>query len=347
MLDDIVPKYRVRLFLSVDLSGSTAFKNKQTNPRAWVPKFEEFYSEFKGIFAARFAAVCKSNTNLCKDFEVEIPKLWKTVGDELIFVNRVDSYAQVITYVSAFRDAMDTYATQKLKNDDLDVKGNGWLASFPYPNQTINVHYKPSEMVTEEIEKKADESPHSYEFLGSGIDSGFRIAKNSTPSFFTISPSLARIICMGNRNKDTLGKLGEFDVVFAGVNQLKGVINGDDFPIIGINTERDASRNELNKRITEISGATTCNQDALTTYLKEFETYHSVNSPALKLSGADDAADLPDYYTNTFLKSWTDAYHNNTQDNEGIDESSKETNGTEPTADELASIEAMLKKDNS
>lgn len=345
MAADNVPQYRVRLFLSVDLTGSTAFKNKQKNPRDWLPKFEEFYSEFKGIFASRFAAICAKNHNLCNDFAKELPKLWKTVGDELIFVNRVHSHAQVITYVSAFKEAMEVYSNQKLKDHELDVKGNGWLASFPYPNQTINVHYNPSEMVTEEIETKADEHPHSYEFLGSGIDSGFRISKNSTASFFTISPSLALAICMVKRNEDTLGKLGKFEVIFNGLNQLKGVIEGDDFPILGINTERDIERDALNKTIRSLSGAVIADQNTLAEYLKKFERYHFVNSPALKLSGADEDVELPEYYTDTFLRSWSSTYESNAQDNVGIDESSEKNDGNDLTEDEVAAIEAMLQSE--
>ena len=54
-------EYRVRLFLSVDLSGSTAFKNskdgegrKTGEPPNWVIVFQRFYSDFPSMFATEF-----------------------------------------------------------------------------------------------------------------------------------------------------------------------------------------------------------------------------------------------------------------------------------------------------
>ena len=50
---------------------------------------------------------------------------------------------------------------------------------------------------------------------------------------------------MAQENKDTLGKLGIPPIYFNGVNKLKGVVAGEDYPIIGIDTERDAGRKKL------------------------------------------------------------------------------------------------------
>lgn len=53
--------YRVRLFLSVDLSGSTAFKNSKDGEALkagatpnWVTVFQKFYTDFPSFFAAEF-----------------------------------------------------------------------------------------------------------------------------------------------------------------------------------------------------------------------------------------------------------------------------------------------------
>jgi hypothetical protein len=343
--EDIVPKYRVRLFLSADLSGSTAFKNKQKNPIDWVPKFQDFYSTFLSIFAAKYDAFCGAHIDMCEDFRADIPKLWKTVGDEVIFVNRVASCAQVIAYVHAFNEAMDAYSA-KLRSDEttreLDVKGNGWLASFPYPNQTISLRDQGAEFITENMERDADDNPHNYEFLGSGIDSGFRIAKNATPSFFTVSPSLALILCMPPHNEDTLGKLGEFKLVFNGVNSLKGVIDGEDYPIVGIDTERDEARVKLNQKISALSGVGVIDQTDLKKYLLEFEKFHSVSSPALKLDGNNGDVEGPAFYTDTFLPSWQEEYQKTQSSNEQIDESSKSSEGDTATQQDFDAITAEL-----
>ncbi len=57
----IAANYRVRLFLSVDLSGSTAFKNSKhgedrergATPK-WVTVFEQFYTGFPVMFRDNF-----------------------------------------------------------------------------------------------------------------------------------------------------------------------------------------------------------------------------------------------------------------------------------------------------
>ncbi|MEM9717172.1 MAG: hypothetical protein AAF826_11710, partial [Pseudomonadota bacterium] len=80
-------EYRVRLFLSIDLSGSTAFKNsKEGQDRSegatpyWVGVFQNFYSDFPSLFASHFERL--KNSSVGSDF---CPKLWKAVGDELVF----------------------------------------------------------------------------------------------------------------------------------------------------------------------------------------------------------------------------------------------------------------------
>ena len=83
-------QFRVRLFLSVDLSGSTAFKNSQdgeardqASPK-WVTAFDAFYRGFPAKFRSSYALrkTSQSGSDNC-------PKLWKAVGDELIFCGRV------------------------------------------------------------------------------------------------------------------------------------------------------------------------------------------------------------------------------------------------------------------
>lgn len=345
--DDNVPQYRVRLFLSVDLAGSTAFKNKQENPIDWVPKFKDFYSSFSDTFSAKYEAFCSTHTDKCEDFRSELPKLWKTVGDEVIFVNRVTSAAQALAYVHAFTQAMDAYS-KKLKSDtstdSLDVKGNGWLASFPYPNQTITIRDPNDDLVTEEIEKKADEEPHQYEFLGSGIDSGFRISKNSTPSFFTVSPSLALLLCLPSQNANTVGTLGTPPLVFNGVNQLKGVINGEDFPIIGIYTERDPERASLVLKNAILSGKPKLDPKELIEYLTEFENFHAVSSPALKLEGTSKEVEEPAFYRDIFLPSWKAELEKNNASLASYEESSSEGEGSAASAEESKDVAELMEQ---
>lgn len=331
-----VPKYRVRLFLSADLAGSTAFKNSKQNPVDWVPKFKDFYSSFSDTFSAKFDAYCDKHPEMCEPYRANSPKLWKTIGDEIVFANRVTSCAQTIAYVHAFVASLETYS-RKLKTDPstskLDVKGNAWIASFPFPNQTITIRQQDEDLISEEIELDADQNPQNFEFLGSGIDSGFRIAKHSSPSFFTISPALAYILCMPPHNHETVGKLGSFPIRFKGTDSHKGLVNGEAFPVIGIDTERDPNRSSLNKRLFDLVERKEVDQTKLKTYLSEFASFHSVSSPELKLVDSEDEIEEPDFYNKNFLPSWEKEYEKMVVDQKNIKESANSDDGSD-TSDE-------------
>ena len=70
------PDYRVRLFLSADLSGSTAFKTAYPDPISWVPRFKHFYSEFLAQYTARYSEYCAEHNASCGELANELPKLW-------------------------------------------------------------------------------------------------------------------------------------------------------------------------------------------------------------------------------------------------------------------------------
>src|SRR3712207_2108650 len=137
-MDVLRPEYRIRLFLAVDLAGSTAYKSSQKT-NGWIKTFRDFYNGFVRLYRANYVAFCEEHDE-CAAVSTDLPKLWKTVGDEVIFVNRVGSLFQLYAYVHSFDRTLDEYKKNLRTNPttvDLDVKGNGWIASFPFPNQTI------------------------------------------------------------------------------------------------------------------------------------------------------------------------------------------------------------------
>lgn len=97
---------RLRLFLSVDLVGSTALKQSSRLPLPspesgfaesgggphWLAPISDFYLEFAEIFETSWRQHCEK-TELSTG---EAPSLWKANGDELIYVkdlsNRVELY---------------------------------------------------------------------------------------------------------------------------------------------------------------------------------------------------------------------------------------------------------------
>lgn len=84
------PEYRVRLFLTVDLVGSTAYKakssegkenNKEPHPE-WVNRFRKFYQQFPQILDSSY-----KETETGKKSGAELtPQVWKTIGARFFFV---------------------------------------------------------------------------------------------------------------------------------------------------------------------------------------------------------------------------------------------------------------------
>lgn len=93
------PDYRLRLFLSIDLSGSTEYKVKNNLRKdnlypKWVHTITKgFYDTFPSIFE-----------NECSELKCEaFPKIWKKIGDEIIFCNRILSDDHFGNCVLAFK----------------------------------------------------------------------------------------------------------------------------------------------------------------------------------------------------------------------------------------------------
>ena len=96
---------KLRLFLSVDIVGSTAFKHsaKLNANQQWLGFFVSFFTEFNGAFQkARIALRKKLNRQ-----PVDEPKLWKSLGDELVYVVELKQGADTAFYIAAFREAVN------------------------------------------------------------------------------------------------------------------------------------------------------------------------------------------------------------------------------------------------
>ena len=84
-------KSRVAMFMSVDLSGSTAFKSEvqaDGEGPVWVGAFEEFFREVPLIMMGQIAAAFM--------LEEDVPdcSVWKVIGDEIVFLAHPKSARQ-------------------------------------------------------------------------------------------------------------------------------------------------------------------------------------------------------------------------------------------------------------
>jgi hypothetical protein len=307
----VKPEYRVRLFLSVDLTGSTAFKSKNgTTNFEWLKAFQKFYGEFPARFTDSYKNICTKIPEISDNESRSLPKVWKTIGDEILFVNRVESISHLGAYVRAFSDTLISFGQEIASPYKLNTKGNGWIAAFPSPNCSIHLSRNGTndplnggdDLPNEDFEKKVDDAPHDYDFLGKGIDGGFRISRNSTIDSFTISPALAHLLCIAKKH-DLTSKF-DFKFKFHEPQQLKGVVGGKHYPIISIDTSRD----QKHKTIKELQ-ASLLNQPVhaddlkLTDYLERYMDYYDIEMPALKHKNTDADVPPPVHYEK-YIEKW-------------------------------------------
>lgn len=327
-----IPEFRVRVFLSVDLSGSTEYKSKSKDA-SWIRTFRKFYSQFLQYFRRNYTAFCEGYPE-CNTYRDQYPKLWKTIGDEAIFVNRVGSLFQLFAYVHAFDLSLKEYRDTLKSLDDtekLDVKGNGWIAAFPHPNQTIprpnpEIETEEETMPDEKIEKLADETPSDFDFLGPGVDAGFRISKNSAPDMMTLSPVLACLLAHANNNH--IHKKFAFRFRFSGTNILKGVVEGKEYPIVGINTEHDKNRAKIIELRDRLTGANELLPKDLIEYLECFLELNQIDMPAFETSETGFCFVAPESYQKTFIPYWQDLQVEMENANKNKEESEAATTDT-------------------
>lgn len=306
-----LPIYRLRLFLSVDLVGSTAFKSDTGRSNLkWIKAFQKFYGEFPAHFSKKYEQICAEIADMGEDEKLNTPKVWKTIGDEIIFVNRVNSITQLGAYVQAFSEALIDFGDDVRGSYNLDTKGNAWIAAFPTPNRSIQLAINgladplsgEQELLGEKFEAAVDKKPSDYDFLGKGIDGGFRISRNSTTETFTISPALAYLLCKAKRNIDTTKFNGRF--IFHEPQNFKGVVGGARYPVISLITSRSPEFDDLETLEAELlDRPREANFVVLGKYLENYMSYYGIEVPVLKLTDKSVNISSPDHYE-SYIKEW-------------------------------------------
>jgi hypothetical protein len=301
----------LRLFLSVDLVGSTAFKARlgdttetgDSNP-VWVTQIRHFYREFPVFLSSRFNKAISSLDNDVT-YKDALPKTWKTIGDEILFCTRLHSLEHLAHCVASFLRALEDYGAYLDSNGKhLDVKGAGWIAAFPAPNVTVEVlggsSEKPlKELFDEEFEVLADQRPAEYDFLGKEIDSGFRSAKNAASDRLTASIELAWLLAEAAHVEIFPARFS-----YHGRQILKGVISDRPYPIVTIDAERNMLRKEVRKRERAVSRDIDAEPMHLRDFLKSFMEDEKIDPPMLNRDASiSEALDMPPNYL-AFKERW-------------------------------------------
>ncbi|WP_298959616.1 hypothetical protein [uncultured Methylobacterium sp.] len=301
--------------MSVDLVGSTAFKSKHAERREknepfpiWLNRTIGFYRQFPHILNKHYVDYLSITEN-SENFRETSPKIWKVVGDEIIFCVRLNCLEHLSCCIRAFVKALSSYGSLLNKSEkELDVKGCAWIASFPAPNATIvspsllyseNSQDSAGTQLTEEDEIKADTNPREYDFLGKQIDTGFRISRFAQAHELALSIDLAWLLTRLKQRE-----LVDFSFLYRGREALRGVIGSVPYPIITIQTERSVHRRELEALERAVTGAAFAEPFRLHAYLAKFMEINAIEVPLVKPYGDKiEAGELPQCY-NDLKNAW-------------------------------------------
>lgn len=196
----------LRLFLSADLENSTRLKqSSEALDRPWLAALLNFVHDFPQIFDGALQKYRRD-----EGLEtIPNPRIWKVLGDELVFVASLNKKPDCGAIVDAFRTALQQWNEQTPTHSAqilLKVKGSAWIAGFPVANAAIPT---------------GDDGREDY--FGPSIDLGFRIGKLSTTRKMAISVDLAWLLLASDYPKV---------IHFDGPALLKGVAEETGYPLL-------------------------------------------------------------------------------------------------------------------
>lgn len=221
-MDELSPK-RLRIFLSVDTVGSTAFKQGQESlPGAphWVDAFRLFYSRVD-------AALSEHWEQLPPDLAGDCPEFWKGLGDEVLYWKELKDYRQTLLAIRAWRDTVgSSRETLVAKYPQLDLKASAWVANFPN-NVAIQL---PSS-------RSAVGHASRFDYIGPSMDLGFRLGTLSSPTRLVTSVGLTLMIAEAIRDAGI--HADDVRLAYGAPTVLKGVLGGTPYPAFWVDTRTD------------------------------------------------------------------------------------------------------------
>ncbi|ODT85941.1 hypothetical protein [Phenylobacterium sp. SCN 70-31] len=198
-----------RLFLSVDMAGSTEFKARFTGQGAdgWLEVFRTFFSSFPLMLAGQIGF------EFLDDDATPSIDVWKVMGDEVVFATEPTGAEELTSILLVLQRTMRMYEARHFEELPLRLKGAAWLADVDGPNIQI------------EIPELSSKNGAHIDYIGPDIDLGFRISKFSRPGCLTISLDVLETV-LGARNAASAA------VYIMGREPLKGVLFGRPYPIL-------------------------------------------------------------------------------------------------------------------
>ncbi len=227
-------KPRLRLFLSVDLVGSTAFKQSRL---AWLPAMLNFYRDFDQLVHSQYRAH-RQRSNC----PIPPPEFWKANGDELLYTCDLNSRDQAVDALNIWLATLNAYRSDLATLvEDLDVKSTAWIALFPAPNSEVffrraGVQFQ-ADTSGDALILQAEMRDQWYsgqgrqdltrDFVGPQVDTGFRLTSWSAPQRLMLSADLAYLLISSQREDAEPPHL-----CFSGRQTLRGVAGDAPYPMI-------------------------------------------------------------------------------------------------------------------
>lgn len=307
-------KPALRLFLSVDIVGSTAFKQAPSvsfsdepsdapPSEAWFSPIAQFYREIEVIFAREWGVYTSKHAKATKWKDGAAPYFWKGIGDEVVYYKEITHHQEAYCCVHCWQQAVNQYRIDlQRKYPKLNLKSTAWLAGFPVTNAEII--FRKSVSSAEEpvggldpVYENAKLLRQYYgahggapsnllrDFIGPNIDTGFRIAQFSTPRKMVVSVELALMLATAESTRPYEFPYKQLKFYFDGSVPLKGVLGGVPYPIIWLDLFPE---DKLETAEDQILGRANVTTKALVAFCEEFIAKHSAHICRPYIKDGDD-----------------------------------------------------------
>jgi hypothetical protein len=259
----------LRLFLSVDIVGSTAFKQTplrkvkgelpsepETLPaEPWFSPIALFYREVERLFAKEWASYV-DNVEARHSWPTgATPELWKSAGDELIYTKVLTDHREALCCLNAWIAALKQYRTVlRSQFPSLDLKSTAWIAGFPVHNTEVIFRSSVAKFdaladdddplytnlrLLEEYYNSHDRSHLTRDFIGPAIDTGFRLCTLATPRKLVVAVDLVLMLINALRTQPMHFPYEALKFYYEGRFPLKGVIGGEPYPVFWVDMKSD------------------------------------------------------------------------------------------------------------
>ncbi|WP_454151201.1 hypothetical protein [Microbacterium lacticum] len=243
----VTSKAKSVLFLSADLVGSTSYKQKSPG---WQKIFLQFYREFPQRLNTENRDY-EALHGIRSDFT-----LWKAIGDELIFSVDVKKEADVSAALRVWLSALKAYEDDSLEEVQLGLKGGAFIATFPGPDSESSIPKRPETEKSDEsvvflndkaLAGRRADTRYLFDYFGPSIDTGFRISGLASKRYFTMTVEVAWALAREAHAQESSAATATphhvDDVVFRGRELLKGVWNGQEYPLFAIDRDYESPVN--------------------------------------------------------------------------------------------------------